>query len=91
MRSTMGIRLMGDPVQTIERLAGSTCSTSTSGPACCAHLIKDGDLTGYGLVNAVTHYAQDVDDYDRATEFEALGGRLLEQGAKEWSELAEAA
>ena len=38
------------------------------------HLIEGGDLSAYGLVNAVTHFAQDVDDYDRATEFEALGG-----------------
>ena len=54
-------------------------------------LIKDGDLTGFGLVNAVTGYAQEVDLYDRSTELEAIGGRLLDQGAKEWSELAEAA
>ena len=55
------------------------------------HLIEGGDLSAYGLVNAVTHFAQDVDDYDRATEFEALGGRLLEQSKAEWDTLAEAA
>jgi hypothetical protein len=33
-----------------------------------------GDLSAYGLVNAVTYYSDDVEDYDRATEFEALGG-----------------
>ena len=36
------------------------------------HLIAEGQLSGYGLVNAVTHYSQEVEDYDRATEFEAL-------------------
>ena len=55
------------------------------------HLIAYADLTGYGLVNAVTHYSQDVDDYDRATEFEALGGRLIELPQSEWKSLAEAA
>ena len=54
-------------------------------------LIKDGDLTGFGLVNAVTGYAQEVDQYDRSTELEAIGGRMLDQAAKEWTELAEAA
>ena len=55
------------------------------------HLIAEADLSGYGLVNAVTHYSQEVEDYDRATEFEALGGRLIELPAAEWKGLAEAA
>ena len=55
------------------------------------HLIKGGDLSGYGLVNAVTRYSQDVEDYDRATEFEALGGKLIELSGREWKGLAEAA
>lgn len=41
------------------------------------HLIAEGDLSGYGLVNAVTHYSQEVEDYDRATEFEALPWLLV--------------
>jgi hypothetical protein len=55
------------------------------------HLIAEGQLSGYGLVNAVTHYSQEVEDYDRATEFEALGGRLIDLPAHEWKGLAEAA
>jgi len=39
----------------------------------------------------VTHYSQEVEDYDRATEFEALGGRLIDLSAHEWKGLAEAA
>jgi hypothetical protein len=55
------------------------------------HLISQGDLSGYGLVNAVTHFSQEPEDYDRATEFEALGGKLIELAAPEWKGLAEAA
>jgi hypothetical protein len=29
------------------------------------HLISEGDLSGYGLVNAVPHYSHEVEDYDR--------------------------
>ncbi len=54
------------------------------------HLIAEGDLSGYGLVNAVTHFSQEVEDYDRATEFEALGGKLIELPVKEWKELTQA-
>jgi hypothetical protein len=49
------------------------------------------DLSAYGLVNAVTHFSQDVEDYDRATEFEALGGKLIELALGDWKELAHAA
>ncbi len=52
------------------------------------HLIAGGDLSGYGLVNAVTHYSQEVEDYDRATDFEVLGGRLIDLSSREWGELA---
>jgi hypothetical protein len=38
----------------------------------------------------VTHFSQELDDYDRATELEALGGKLIELGAPEWKGLAEA-
>jgi hypothetical protein len=52
------------------------------------HLITGGDLSGYGLVNAVTAYSQEVTDYQRATDFEELGGRLLDLSAQGWKELA---
>jgi hypothetical protein len=55
------------------------------------HLIRQADLSAYGIVNAVTHYSDDVANYDRATEFETLGGKLIELSSREWSEMAEAA
>lgn len=41
------------------------------------HLIAGGDLSLYGMANAVTRYAQDVRSYDRSTELEATGYRVL--------------
>ena len=38
------------------------------------------DLSHYGLVNAVTRASQDIEDYNRATELERIGGVLLEDG-----------
>jgi hypothetical protein len=55
------------------------------------HLAAGGDLTRWGLLNAVTRQAQDVDSYDRATELEALGGKVLAYAPREWSDLARAA
>lgn len=56
-----------------------------------ANLIKGGDLTRWGFVNAVTAASQEVPDYDRATEFERLGGKIVELPKGEWEALATAA
>lgn len=44
-----------------------------------SHLIQGGDLTSWGLGNAVTRMAQDVDSYDRSTELEAIGFEVMGQ------------
>ena len=90
MRKTMGIKLVGDPVKSVERLAVKYLLQEHEKAGVLRTLIKEADLSGFGLVNAVTGYAQEVDQYDRSTELEAIGGRMLEQGAKEWAELAQA-
>ena len=91
LQRTLGIRLTGDPVKSVEVLAQRYTLNDDERTGVLRHLIEDGQLSGYGLVNAVTHYSQTVDDYDRATELESLGGRLIELSAQEWKGLAEAA
>lgn len=91
MKKTLDIKLTGDPVKTVEVLANRYTLNEIERAGVLRHLIVEGDLSGYGLVNAVTHYSHDVEDYDRATEFEALGGKLIELPASEWKGLAEAA
>lgn len=41
------------------------------------HLARDGDLTLYGLANAITRTAQDAKNYDRAVELEQIGGEAF--------------
>ena len=90
MQLTLGIPLIGDPVKTVEVLAQRYALNDSERVGVLRHLISEGDLSGYGLVNAVTHYSQEIEDYDRATEFEGLGGKLIELPANEWKGLAEA-
>ena len=91
MQKTRDIPLTGDPVKTVEVLANRYTLNDAERNGVLRHLIVEGDLSAYGLVNAVTHYSQYVEDYDRATEFEALGGRLIDLSTQDWRELAEAA
>ncbi len=90
LQKTLAIPLVGDPVKTVEVLAQRYTLNDVERSGVLRHLITEGELSGYGLVNAVTHYSQEIDDYDRATEFEALGGKLIELGTAEWKGLAEA-
>ena len=51
------------------------------------HLIRGGDLSLYGLANAVTRSAQDVESYDRSTTMEAIGYNILNMPVSKWNRL----
>jgi hypothetical protein len=54
------------------------------------HLITGGDLSKFGVVNAITRYSQDVPSYTRATELERMGGEVLSLPPADWRVIAEA-
>jgi hypothetical protein len=91
VQATRGIKLSGHPVKSVEVLANRYTFDDTERSGVLRHLIDGGDLSAYGLVNAVTHFAEDLDDYDRATEFEALGGKLIDLPVRDWKPIAAAA
>lgn len=46
--------------------------------------------TRWGLVNAVTEASKEAHSYDRATELEVVGGKLLSLPQADWKTIAEA-
>jgi hypothetical protein len=48
------------------------------------------ELTRYGLAQAVTRASHGIEDYERATEFETIGGQIIELPGSQWRTLAEA-
>lgn len=52
------------------------------------HLASGGDLTQWGTTNAITRTAEDSKSYDRATELEELGGKVLALAEKDWTTIA---
>ena len=83
--------LSGNPVRAVEMLANRHCLTQDETGSVLRHLISAGDLSRFGLINAVTRASQDIPDYDRSTELERLGGQVMALAAGEWNELAAAA
>jgi hypothetical protein len=77
-----------DPVAVVEVAAKRFDLNEAERTSALTHLIRGGDLSHWGLANAVTRAAQDVESYDRATELEALGGTVIELKPSDWRALA---
>lgn len=91
VQETTEQRIEGDVVKVVNLTAERLGFTKSEGSSVLRHLIEGGDLSRYGLFNAVTRAAEDIVDYDRATEFERAGGKVIELPRNDWEVLAKAA
>jgi hypothetical protein len=80
-----------DIVKVVEVSRRKLDLTEGEGKGLLRHLAEGGDLSRFGLYNAITRMSQDVQDYDRATELERIGAKVIELPKAEWKLLAEAA
>lgn len=84
-------KIESDPVRVVELSSKRLGLSGEENNSVLQHLLRDGDLSRYGLANAVTRAAQDVPSYDRSTEMERLGGKIIELPRRDWQVLAAAA
>ena len=77
-------QIEGDVPAAVEALAKTLTLRQDEKSSVLRHLIEGGDLSRFGLMNAVTRTAEDVESYDRATELEALGGAVVDLNARDW-------
>ena len=54
-------------------------------------LFENGDFSRWGFANAITHVANTCDNYDRASDLQETGGKVIEMSMIEWTVLAKAA
>ena len=78
---------LGDPVDAVERLAKQHSFAQATQNNVLRHLIEGGDLSLWGLANAMTRTAEDQQDYDEATRLETVGGRMLVMPRTEYRQL----
>jgi hypothetical protein len=88
MREATEQRIEGNPVKAVEVISNHLGFSKDESSGILQHLIQGGDLTAYGLLNAITRTSLDVDDYDRASELERDGSRVLSLPASTWKEIA---
>ena len=78
MRDSQGVALDTRQIPDIVKLTGSTFHiTEEECKGVLQHLIEGGNMTLYGLANAVTRFSQDVESYDRATKLEEIGYKVM--------------
>ncbi len=83
--------IAGHPAKAVEVTAKAIGLNGDESSQVLNHLIRAGDLSRFGLLNAVTRTAEDLPDYDRATEVERLGSSVLYMPRTTWREVATAA
>jgi hypothetical protein len=84
-------KIEGDPVQVVKLTTSRFNLSEATGTSILRHLIEGGDLSRFGLHNAITRASADVADYDNATAMERVGAQIIELPKAEWKVLAEAA
>ena len=84
----MDKKIEGSPIKAVEVASKTFNLNQGESDGVLNHLIRGGDLSAYGLLNAITRTAQDVESYDRSTELEAIGSKVLALPKSTWREIA---
>lgn len=91
VQETADQKIEGDPVKVVEVTGQQFGFSKEERGSVLKHLIEGGTLSRYGLFNAITRTAEDLPEYERASEFERAGGELIELPRGSWEKLAKAA
>jgi hypothetical protein len=77
-----------DPIEALDKAIEVMKVGDKHRPGILTELIRGGDLSQWGLSNAVTAYAQKVESYEEATELERVGGNIITLGKEDWELIA---
>lgn len=93
MRASTRRPITGSPAAAVAALAKIYYLSATEKSGILGQMTETdgGELTQYGLLNAVTRQSKMAESYDRATELERLGGNIITLKPHEWRAIAEAA
>lgn len=87
LKEAAGIPITGKVTEVVELTARTYGINSDEQDSVLQHLIAGGDLSQYGLSNAITRASQDVESYDRATTLEGIGWQVAAMPTAQWKEL----
>jgi len=83
---TAGIKeISGDIPLVVEEVSKRTGLIESESKAVLDRLIRGGDLSLWGMSQAITNLANETEDYDRVVELERIGGKIIDMLASEWT------
>ena len=85
LREAAGVRITGRVPEVVELAADQFGFNKAESDDILQHLITGGDLSLYGLSNAVTRASQDSESYDRATALESVGWQIATMPRDTWN------
>jgi hypothetical protein len=88
MRAAAGMRIEARPDRAVKEVGKKLGLNESEQDSVLNFLLRGGDMTQWGMLNAITAAAQEIEDYDRASELEKMGGKVLELEAQEWRKVA---
>ena len=84
LKEAAGIPIEGAVTDVVELTAKNYGMNSDEQNGILKYLIEGGDLSKYGLSNAITRASQDIESYDRATVLEEVGWQVATMEPKQW-------
>ena len=84
LKESAGAKITGPIQQVVELTARNFGIRKNEQDDMLRYLIEGGDLSLYGITNAVTRLSADVDSYDRATELESIGWQINTMEPQMW-------
>lgn len=88
MQEAAGVEITNRPDQAVEELAQRYSLNQDEQSSVLQSLLESKAYTKWGLSQAITSTANNSESYERASELEALGGKIITLPASEWQALA---
>ncbi|MCA9840261.1 MAG: DUF932 domain-containing protein [Trueperaceae bacterium] len=82
---------VNQPIKAVAELSNHLSFNQGELDSILNHFMQDNDFSRWGLANAVTRTAEDSPDYDRASELEETGWKVLTLPKQDWQQIAQAA
>lgn len=79
LKEAAGIPIKGNVQEVVELTGREFGITQDEQNGIFKYLVEGGDLSLYGLTNAVTRASQDVESYGRATTLEGIGWQIMQR------------
>lgn len=87
LRTARGNELPEDVPRAVERYAHNKSLSNGEHQGVLQWLMEGKDYTQFGLSQALTRFSQEIEDYQRATDFEELGGQVIALSRQDFSRL----